>query len=344
MENIPDESINFCITDPPYGVGKEFEKGINLDRLSSQWVRHLRSAEDAFPRDVNIPRVKVNSLDEYRAVLNFSYLKDCYVSVYSKRQISEKTMDTLFIDIDSQNFTHTLWQLREIKRSWNNVRAYMSGAKGFHLWLDIPSTPRDSFTKRGLLDFLNRGSGLSYVDPAPLLDIQRVSRIPYTVNSKTGLWCVPIDPLTDTIETITARAIDPFSDFKVIEVKPSTALRDDIINACIEGYADPSQRWDARPAFDRGIYAYIEELLKHPVSDGRHRILWLILAPYFVNILNLPSIEAEAHITEYLKRCDAAEPTDALGKVGYFVEYSKRTELMPLGERRFREMFPEATV
>jgi intein/homing endonuclease len=27
-------------------------------------------------------------------------------------------------------------------------------------------------------------------------------------------------------------------------------------------------------------YVYVEDLLKHPVSDGRHRLVWLVLAPY----------------------------------------------------------------
>ena len=34
-----------------------------------------------------------------------------------------------------------------------------------------------------------------------------------------------------------------------------------------------------KPKTNRG-YLYVETLLEHPVSDGRHRITWLILAPY----------------------------------------------------------------
>jgi len=38
-------------------------------------------------------------------------------------------------------------------------------------------------------------------------------------------------------------------------------------------------------------YKWIEHLLVSPVDDGRHRLLWLVIAPYLVNVKNL-SLEA----------------------------------------------------
>ena len=46
-----------------------------------------------------------------------------------------------------------------------------------------------------------------------------------------------------------------------------------------------------KPRTGKG-YEYVEELLKHPVSDGRHRLIWLVLAPYLVNVKKVDDEEA----------------------------------------------------
>lgn len=55
-----------------------------------------------------------------------------------------------------------------------------------------------------------------------------------------------------------------------------------------------------RDAGNRANYGYIEELLKHKVSDGRHRLAWLVLAPYLVNIKGIDENAAVETIIEYI--------------------------------------------
>lgn len=50
----------------------------------------------------------------------------------------------------------------------------------------------------------------------------------------------------------------------------------------------------------RANYGYIEEVLKHRVSDGRHRLSWLVLAPYLVNIKGMDENTATEAILEYI--------------------------------------------
>jgi hypothetical protein len=50
----------------------------------------------------------------------------------------------------------------------------------------------------------------------------------------------------------------------------------------------------------RVSYGYIEELLKHKVSDGRHRLSWLVLAPFLTNIKGLDENAAVDMIMEYV--------------------------------------------
>lgn len=75
-------------------------------------------------------------------------------------------------------------------------------------------------------------------------------------------------------------------------------------------------------------YDYVEKLLERPVTDGRHRIVWLILAPYLVNIKGADDVEAQATIIEYLHRCGwREEPLERF--VRYHVQRARRIGLKP---------------
>jgi hypothetical protein len=50
-------------------------------------------------------------------------------------------------------------------------------------------------------------------------------------------------------------------------------------------------------------YEYIEKLLQKPVSDGRHRLVWLVITPYLVNVRKLGLEEAVRATIQYLKKC-----------------------------------------
>ena len=74
-------------------------------------------------------------------------------------------------------------------------------------------------------------------------------------------------------------------------------------------------------------YVYIEELLKHPVADGRHRLTWLILAPYLVNVRNLDETEAVDRIRTFVA---ARGETSSMKRfIEYNVKRAKRNGLMP---------------
>ena len=38
------------------------------------------------------------------------------------------------------------------------------------------------------------------------------------------------------------------------------------------------------PPRQQNQFDYIKRLLEHPITDGRHRVIWLILAPYFTTV------------------------------------------------------------
>ncbi|MEM0117069.1 MAG: DNA primase noncatalytic subunit PriX [Conexivisphaerales archaeon] len=87
-------------------------------------------------------------------------------------------------------------------------------------------------------------------------------------------------------------------------------------------------------------YGYVEEILRSDVQDGRHRILWLILPPYLVNVKHLPDEEAAEVIRSYIERIGWREPrADRL--IRYNIKRARRIGLMPPTLDRLRQTHPD---
>jgi len=81
-----------------------------------------------------------------------------------------------------------------------------------------------------------------------------------------------------------------------------------------------------KPRAGKG-YLYVEDLLKHPVSDGRHRLVWLVLAPYLVNVKKVDNDEAIDRIRAFVSV--AGETRDMRRFVEYNVKRARRNGLLP---------------
>ncbi|MDV3244839.1 MAG: DNA primase noncatalytic subunit PriX [Nitrososphaerales archaeon] len=86
-------------------------------------------------------------------------------------------------------------------------------------------------------------------------------------------------------------------------------------------------------------YSYVDELLKHPVSDGRHRLVWLVLAPYLVNIKKLENDEAIDKIRGFVSV--AGETRDMKRFVEYNVRRARRNGLRPPTLSTLRNEHPD---
>jgi len=134
--------------------------------------------------------------------------RDVYISVYSfgdwhddskVRKLSAR-VDTLFIDLDNESDPRIAF--KEAKKLTNYLinkksivpRVYFSGSKGFHVFIDFPEV--DLFYKqeslRVAVSRLVKKLNLKCVD-YQVVELARVSRLPLTINTKTGYRCTPID-------------------------------------------------------------------------------------------------------------------------------------------------------
>ncbi len=91
---------------------------------------------------------------------------------------------------------------------------------------------------------------------------------------------------------------------------------------------------------ESGRYAWIEKLLAHPLPDFRHRVVNLVLAPYFANIKKLSEEDAVKVILQYIERCKEVNPDTRVGEayITYQVKYAKRKGLKPLSLEKAKEL------
>ncbi|MDA4125880.1 MAG: DNA primase noncatalytic subunit PriX [Thaumarchaeota archaeon] len=82
----------------------------------------------------------------------------------------------------------------------------------------------------------------------------------------------------------------------------------------------------SRPKTNKG-YLYVEDLLQHPVTDGRHRLVWLVLAPYLVNVKKLDDEQAIEKIRAFV--AVAGESSELRRFVEYNVRRARRNGLLP---------------
>ena len=86
-------------------------------------------------------------------------------------------------------------------------------------------------------------------------------------------------------------------------------------------------------------YLYCEELLSHPVADGRHRLTWLVLAPYLVNVKKVEEEDAVEKIRSFVA---AKGETRAMKRfIEYNVRRAKRNGLMPPTLNKLKMMHPD---
>jgi hypothetical protein len=86
-------------------------------------------------------------------------------------------------------------------------------------------------------------------------------------------------------------------------------------------------------------YLYIEELMKHPVSDGRQRLVWLVLAPYLVNVKKVEEGEAIEAIRNYIST--TGERLSMKRIIEYNVRRARRQGLMPPTLKTLKTAHPD---
>lgn len=168
--------------------------------LEDYWVSHLRywSNLQLFPREYGLYRAQVYKEDFYHR-LNFEHkTTDCYTSVYSEGQLSNKMYDTFYLEArESEHGTVDMEQViidRDIirgvfERLGIGYRCFYSGGRSYHFYVDFQPIFIDNLS-------VAARNFLIMVDLPDMFDMHTVgnrrsiARIPYTLNTRYGKFAV----------------------------------------------------------------------------------------------------------------------------------------------------------
>jgi len=245
----------------------------------------------------------------------------------------------------------------------HSFRVKFSGSRGFHIIM--PGKAFDNFTTqeeflaaypvvpKRMTEFLSRailpdqmaGSTLDY----EVYQTRHLLRLAYGLNEKSGLVSLPVNP--DEISSFVPQSARPE---RIAEVKMQSDTSCNF-NEGAELLRAVSRWMKTRKQEERGIrivpgertgknrIEWIERLLQKPITDGRHRTLWLIIAPYLVNVRGLEIGEAEGIALSYLERCNGTKRMQGSLRnlTNSYVIYAKRTGLKPISFAKLGERYPD---
>jgi len=148
---------------------------------------------------------RLDSAEELYNKAEFFDFEDCYCSVYAFKEWHDEAVirkhsaiiDCLVFDLDHAD---PMIAFKEAKKliKWlmdRNItpRVYFSGAKGFHVYIDFKpielKNPAEAIKRAGV--YIKERLKLRTVDTA-IWELNRVIRLPFTVNTKTGYKCTPL--------------------------------------------------------------------------------------------------------------------------------------------------------
>jgi hypothetical protein len=311
---------------------------------------HIR--DTGFPREIfsqAMPKWKrkmVYSMSDlfYHATTAVKNQWDFHVGVYDEMQKVTQTIEAMFFDIDGPKHLEDNFNFSADFASRFGGRMIYSANKGFHVFIRFPisldwSRLDPTVFKEYLVDYgfqIKDESSPYYLDTNVLLDIERVARAPFSLNPKSGTYVVPVD-LKMSFSEVLAASKDP---------DLITSVPDADVNKGLEFFkfmpinlkAVDITGSEHAPTPDG--YRWVEKLLARPVADGRHRLTWLVLAPYLVNVKKLTRTEAIATITEYIDRCKAVKDTDAEKTIEGFVDHAISAKLNPISLSRIKTQYP----
>jgi hypothetical protein len=255
--------------------------------------------KDRFPRDVAFVKDKnawrIKNLDKSMLLQEVRRRFDeynVYVSVYSYPEIENMTFDTFYLDIDAIKKKVLMDFSSYVVSKYGGVpRVYFTG-RGFAMYLDLERyiKIKHKETLRAWIEkiVVDSGQKVSDFDTAVWGDIKRVSRLPFTLNLKSGIkrLCIPVDinwDLNDILEQSMR-----FSGSKWVEINPITEMHlvEKEIEECEKEVEENLKRMrEIKPKIDYDNIDYeLKKLAEYApmLKDGCKRMLHFMVIPRLV--------------------------------------------------------------
>lgn len=208
-----------------------------IEQIEEVWLEHIPD----FPFHMSIGDVSQFIVENEEEFLYYVYNalgKDVFVAVHNTEDRELEIYRTIYLDIDNDNPANAIKDLaiiidflREIEYDF---RVYFSGRKGFSVYIDFKPTHIKRFKEKLkiFIDDLMEYLDIPNLDRNVCIDVKRISRLPYTINTKSGVMCHPIDINTD-FWSLSIKDVGFTS--KVIAIKRSTSNKEfgEILNEAV---------------------------------------------------------------------------------------------------------------
>lgn len=168
------------------------------------WLKHLGLGDEStlFPRNIGLSsspgKIYQKSVkDDYQylteLMANWSR-HDCFTAASSDYQIKNKIVDRIFLEFDESDESEMARKGKEVYACLKDkgVVPYVlySGNRSYHYHLFFDPIRLES-PGRKIRQWV-KGLGLDFLDYSVVGDVRRLVKMPYTVHSATGRFCVPI--------------------------------------------------------------------------------------------------------------------------------------------------------
>lgn len=167
------------------------------------WLKQIRyNIVPTFPRGMHIPRSEVHDVNGYVILAKFSKNKPDYTTVYSNWEQQNKIASAIFLDIDGSDMVDSL---KFITSNWEvldrlGAGIISTGGHGYHIYIPIKPVKIDLKESTDFITDLLKG-GKDYIDKQTVGDWNRLGRLPFTINNKSGKLSKPIKDMQYTALT-----------------------------------------------------------------------------------------------------------------------------------------------
>ena len=287
-----------------------------LQAVQTAWLVHARHTfpREAWDGDRSHTWTLIQTKEDY-----ISFLMKCqenlspahtslYPSMIPESGFAQPFADSIIFEVDGpleRNYADMRRLYAFLKLRYNSEpRIYFSGNRSFHVFADFMPIVKDE-PLAVLFEFAKQAGkalGMEF-DWQMYTSPRKLSRVPYTIHEKSARVCVPVLPFWSLQEIITESSRP--QTYTPLTIRTSGKLEEALLGLNVKPRPKSHKKAEGKGGPSTG---WIENLLGRPLGDGRHRVLWHVLAPYLVSVKGLPVAKAEAVLLEYFLKCDKVRP------------------------------------
>ena len=285
-----------------------------IEEVEQAWLEHIPAYPFHMSVGTDVSQFVINNEAEFLTLCYHNLNKDIFVAVNNITDRQNKTFRTIYIDIDSINIPQAYEELKVFCRILNmsaiKYRVYFSGSKGFAIYIDFKPTVIEKMRERlqVLIDTIIDVMGFKLFDRGVCVDIHRISRLPYSVNSKSNKMCHPL-PTDERLFHLDVSSLGTAKETIIVE----RDYTDEIIPQLLLELELPKKQEVEYPKANSDYATELNYLMKyaeHLIAGVRHHAVRLKIIPTMVMLGHNDSTIVELSKQFFIKTYGKFSNTD----------------------------------